>query len=369
MKSLHSFVIAGVLCGAHLVLGQTQTLPPPKPANTLLTSTQCPGQDEAAMGFKLLGGSIANFEANFAQWIQNNSTNTALPSGWSYAAGDSTIVSTGSTSDLRSEKTYVDFDLRLSYKNDGNQGIFYKMLTTGPTTYDTGVEFAIENVVDVANKKTTVGAAYDMFAPNPPASQVYNPFTTLAASKWNDVRIVVKGDSVEHWLNNVKIVSYKFWKAPWNAAFNASKWVGEAPLIYSQNTSGCKCTVVNGYIGFQGGHGGKWSLRNMRITGDSASVKLGPANCGSIGILDHERLSGNIFSLERTQGSVRLRLKDGMFVTKAEVMGLNGHVVGKAQIENKGTSLLLHKSKSPGIYIVSMTLNSDQIVNAKVFLP
>ena len=369
MKSLSLFILTGVLLGEPLVFCQTQTLPTPEPANTLLTNTQCPGQDEVAMGFKLFGGSLANFDANFAQWIFGNTTNTALPGGWSYSELDSSMMSTGVTPDLRSENTFIDFDLRLSYKNDGNQGIFYKMRTNLIFSDGNGVEFAIENGIDVANKKTIVGAVMDMFAPDPPSAQIYHPFTTLAASKWNDVRIVVKGDSVEHWLNNIKVVGFNFWNARWDSAFNTSKWFGEAPLIFAQNSSGCKCTIISGYVGFQGGHGGKWSLRNMRMTGNSASVKLGPANCVTSEILDMGTTRNHAFIVEKTFGSIRLRLKEGRGITKAEVMALNGQRVGVAQIENNGASLLLGKSKSPGLYIVSMRLDHRQTANVKVFLP
>jgi hypothetical protein len=76
----------------------------------------------------------------------------------------------------------------------------------------------------------------------------------------------------------VKVVAYRFWDARWNAAIPAGKWA--ASNDFAQATPGCKCMVQNGYIGFQGSDGpGNWRLRNLRINGDSAAVRLGAVAC------------------------------------------------------------------------------------------
>jgi hypothetical protein len=140
---------------------QTQNLPEPGQANTLITGNQCAGQDEASMGFQLLhtSGSRNTFESNFTQWISGNTSNTALPTNWTYRNEDSSIYASGGTPDIRSERTFQNFEWRLSYRNSGNDGLFYKMLTRGSAAWSVGVEFGIDNNTSQANRKITAGAS------------------------------------------------------------------------------------------------------------------------------------------------------------------------------------------------------------------
>jgi hypothetical protein len=247
------------------------------PLNTLLSGPGIPAgaAEDSARGWTLLfdGRSRASFDGGFANWVSGDTANTALDASWTYSQSDSAMATGGTATDIRSEKLYRDFDLRFSYRSE-KKGVFYKMLTRGSMPWHTAAEFAVDDNTAIS-PKTTAGALFDMFAPNPPASQVYRSY---ASGQWNFVRIVAKGDSVEHWLNNVKVVAYRFWDARWNAAIPAGKWA--ASNDFAQATPGCKCMVQNGYVGFQGSDGpGNWRLRNLRINGDSAAVRLGAVAC------------------------------------------------------------------------------------------
>jgi hypothetical protein len=350
--------------GAGPALAQTQNLPEPSPANTLITNAQCGTQGEAAMGFEQLHttGSRNTFESHFTQWISGNNSNTALPTNWTYRTQDSSIFADGNTPDIRSEKTFQNFELRLSYRNSGNDGIFYKMLTRGSFAWSVGVEFGIDNNTSQANRKITAGAAYDIFEPAPPASQWYNSY---ASGKWNQVRIVSKGDSVEHWVNNIKVVGYRYWNARWNSAVAASKWNNSND--FAQNTAGCRCMVVNGFVGFQGDHDGDWHLRNIRLTSDTAHIKFGPANCVVTDVRAERASEKQNYSLERLPGSLRLQLLEET-ASKAEVLGLDGRIAADVILQEKGQSLLVRKWKSPGIYLIRVTLTHGAVRNIKVFL-
>ena len=44
------------------------------------------------------------------------------------------------------------------------------------------------------------------------------------AGEWNTVRLLVKGNHVEHWLNGTKIVEYELGSADWKRRVAASKF-------------------------------------------------------------------------------------------------------------------------------------------------
>jgi hypothetical protein len=74
------------------------------------------------------------------------------------------------------------------------------------------------------------------------------------AMEWNSVRIIVRGNHVEHWLNGQKVVEYELGSPDWTAKVAASKFhewpdYGKAP---------------QGHIGLQV-HGNQVWYRNLRI--------------------------------------------------------------------------------------------------------
>ena len=47
---------------------------------------------------------------------------------------------------------------------------------------------------------------------------------TRPVGEWNEVRIVVKGHHVEHWLNGQRVVSYELLSPEWEAKVKATKF-------------------------------------------------------------------------------------------------------------------------------------------------
>ena len=72
--------------------------------------------------------------------------------------------------------------------------------------------------------------------------------------EWNKVRLVVKGNHVEHWLNGVKVVTYELNSPELKALIAGSKFKAWPRFA----------TKSEGYIAFQF-HGDVASYRNIRI--------------------------------------------------------------------------------------------------------
>ena len=90
------------------------------------------------------------------------------------------------------------------------------------------------------------GDLYDLIAATPE--------TAKPAGEWNKVRIRIKDNHIEHWLNGVKVVSIERTSKKWNALVAASKFA-DMPDFGK---------FAEGYIVLQD-HGDLVSYRNIRI--------------------------------------------------------------------------------------------------------
>lgn len=229
--------------------------------------------DEATAGFKLLfDGTIGSFVANFANYIKGDTSSiTTLGSAWTVDSAKSITLMTSAV-DIRSKEIFRDFDLRLDYRCNGNEGIFYRFDTRYDIAWLSGIEYSIEDNPNYT-PKNSAASVYDMYPPTPPAPISYHTFNS--ANPWNEVRIVVVGDSVEHWMNGLKVVSFRYFSDDYFVKYASSKWPGNASTM-SYAVAGDKNAgpIKKGYIGFQADHGGQWQIRNLRI--NSVSPKFGP---------------------------------------------------------------------------------------------
>jgi hypothetical protein len=144
----------------------------------------------------------------------------APPSGW--AVVDGTLARTGPGGDIVTAGEFSDFDLRLQWKisEGGNSGIIFRVVSAGNEVWESGPEMQIlDNArhVDGRNPLTSAGANYGLHAP---VRDVTRP-----VGEWNDVRLVVTGAHVEHWMNGVKVVEYELWSPAWESLVKASKFV------------------------------------------------------------------------------------------------------------------------------------------------
>ncbi|HVS15438.1 MAG TPA: DUF1080 domain-containing protein [Thermoanaerobaculia bacterium] len=149
----------------------------------------------------------------------------ALGAGWQVADGTLHFAppegEAGRRSDLVSREQYGDFELALEWRIEtgGNSGIMFRVTEDAEKTYHTGPEVQIlddDAHRDGGNPKTSCGANYALHAP---AKAMARP-----VGEWNTVRLVVAGDHVGHWLNEVKVVEYRLWTDEWKALVAASKF-------------------------------------------------------------------------------------------------------------------------------------------------
>ncbi|MDB5104470.1 MAG: hypothetical protein JWP91_2159 [Fibrobacteres bacterium] len=213
---------------------------------------------EEAQGFvSLFDGTLGSFNSHFVNYRKLDSTNVVLPPDWKIDPALGAVTTDASqNSDIRSTVKYADFDLRFDYRNDGDGGVYYRFNLNDPSPWYSGIEYAIFD--DYDNCKTCAGAALELYGPQP---LIYRPFATKA---WNNGRIVVVGDSVEHWLNGEKVLGFKYHSADFWNRFEASKW---ATTNLTFKTPGNKWGgyIEKGYVGFQALTKGHWQLRHIRI--------------------------------------------------------------------------------------------------------
>ena len=175
---------------------------------------------------------------------------SGFPDSWEVVDGTLKTVP-GHGVDLISEEVYKNFELELEWKvpKGGNSGIFYFATEEGNYIWQSAPEMQVvddEKHTDGKNTLTSAGALYALIAPS---TNVVKP-----VGEFNQVRIKVKNNHVEHWLNGTKIVEYVYgsdmmWDLVAKSKFN------KMPLFSKAS---------EGHIGLQGDHGLIW-YKNIRI--------------------------------------------------------------------------------------------------------
>ena len=153
--------------------------------------------------------------------------------------------------DLISEDIYKDFELELEWKISagGNSGIFYFATEEGDYIWQSAPEMQILDDVTHTKGKSTLtsaGSLYDLIAAS---ESIVKPI-----GEFNKVRIKVKDNNVEHWLNGTKVVEYIYQSDHMKELIANSKF--KTMPLFSK--------AKEGRIGLQGDHGEIW-YRNIRI--------------------------------------------------------------------------------------------------------
>ena len=314
---------------------------------------------EVAEGYTLMfDGSLASFKANFVDYVKNNPNNTNLDAKWVADATCKCITMTNpNANDIRSKKIYKDFEMRMSFRIDANQGIFYRSLLTLDKAWQTGVEYAINNVTNLG--KDNPGAAYDLYAPPAPV-----PYFLFNTNKWNTVRIVAKGDSIEHWMNEKKVVGFKYHTPSFWATYNVSKWNTGNTLtnkVAGDRNSGY---IEEGYLGLQGDHGGTWQIKDLMVTTDPCFGPLksdGSSGCSVTGISSLASTGSQIaFSTLREASGLTVAFgKD--IVMDAALVGIDGKVLNRAVLSEGGRQARFSGSYKSGLYFLRLNLASGSV--------
>ena len=175
---------------------------------------------------------------------------SGFPDSWEIVDGTLKTIP-GHGVDLISDEIYKNFELELEWKvpEGGNSGIFYFATEEGDNIWQSAPEMQVlddEKHTDGKNTLTSAGALYAMIAPS---VSVVKP-----VGSFNQVRIKVKDNHVEHWLNGTKIVEYVYG--------SDMMWDLVAKSKFSTMPQFAKAS--EGHIGLQGDHGVIW-YKNIRI--------------------------------------------------------------------------------------------------------
>jgi len=153
--------------------------------------------------------------------------------------------------DLISDEIYKNFELQLEWKISpaGNSGIFYFATEEGDWIWQSAPEMQVLDDMALTDGKialTSAGALYGLIAPS---TMVVNP-----VGEFNQVRIIVKDNHVEHWLNDTKILEYEYGSETLNKLIANSKFKSMPHFA----------KTAEGHIGLQH-HGEEVWFRNIRI--------------------------------------------------------------------------------------------------------
>jgi len=170
-----------------------------------------------------------------------------IPSGWSIVAGALRSSGRLGTPDLVTRETFRDFELVLEFRSntpERNSGVLFHVTEQRWQTYHTGPEFQILDGASDPLRRT--GANYAL---HPVAGASIRP-----SGAWNEARIVVRGATVQHWLNGQLALTYELWSDDWERRVTASKFArmpdyGRSP---------------EGHIALQSEHSPVW-FRNIRV--------------------------------------------------------------------------------------------------------
>jgi len=127
--------------------------------------------------------------------------------------------------------------------------VMYRVSEEGEASYHTGPEVQIldnHGHRDGKSPLTSAGSCYGLYAPSKDV--------TRPVGSWNEMRLVVKGNHVEHWLNGDKVVEYELFSPDWNARVAGSKFK-EWPQFGR---------IPRGHIALQE-HGNRVEFRNIKI--------------------------------------------------------------------------------------------------------
>lgn len=179
-------------------------------------------------------------------------------SGGGWSIGDGQLMAEGSDDgkqrDIITNDQFGDFELMLDFKifNLTNSGIKYLVTNTFPGHENTylGLEYQILDDINYKYPERGVyrslASLYDLI----PAKKD----DAIPLNTWNTARIIVKGNHIEHWLNNKMVVEYDRSSAKFATLVQDSKYKD------LQNFGKAK----KGYLLLQN-EGTPISFRNIRI--------------------------------------------------------------------------------------------------------
>jgi hypothetical protein len=163
---------------------------------------------------------------------------------------DGKLILDGKGGDLITVDQFESFELTLEWKiaEGGNSGLMFRVAETDKPPYFTGPELQIADPKneDGHDPLVSSGSCYALY---PVKKDV-----TRSAGQWNQVRLVVRGDHVEHHMNGLALTSYEIDSEDWKRRVAASKF-GKMPGFGKHR---------RGHLDLQD-HGNRVEFRNIKL--------------------------------------------------------------------------------------------------------
>ena len=199
--------------------------------------------DEQAAGWKLL------FDGRSTSGWRSFKKKDFPAKGWVVEAGCLKHTAKGGGGDIVSDAEYDQFDLRWEWKIAPKANSGLKYFVTENRSSALGHEY---QMIDDGRGGAAAGlqttASFYAVVPAP-ATKKLNP-----PGEWNESRVLVRSNHVEHWLNGDKVLEYELGSDAVKEAVARSKF---------KDTPGFG-TRIKGHILLQD-HGGEACFRNLKI--------------------------------------------------------------------------------------------------------
>jgi len=150
----------------------------------------------------------------------------SVPRGWTVANGAMHFTGAASSQDgeppltLVTTDRYGDVELRLEWKlaAEGNSGVLYRVSEEESLPYMTGPEYQLldPTVLGDSARMELPGALFGLIAPSTDASR--------PVGQYNETRIVLRENHVEHWLNGTKLLEAEIGSDTWTRRIEGTKF-------------------------------------------------------------------------------------------------------------------------------------------------
>ncbi|HLU39936.1 MAG TPA: DUF1080 domain-containing protein [Planctomycetota bacterium] len=218
---------------------------------TLALAGACASQDPppAAPRAAVEPGFVVLFDGSSTDAWRGYGSETFPSKGWVVRDGALVHEAGGGGGDLISKRRFGNFDLRFEWKvaPRGNSGVMFRVVETDEPSYVTGPEYQIlDDAAHSPSPDTAAGALYRLAAPQGASPR--------PAGEWNEARIVLVENRLEHWLGGKKVVEVDFASPEYAARLAKSKFASWRGFNAHRR----------GHICLQD-HGDEVAFRNVRI--------------------------------------------------------------------------------------------------------
>lgn len=151
--------------------------------------------------------------------------NEAIAEGWKITEDGSLMLDAeggrGSGGDLVTRESYDNFVLTFDWKvsEGGNSGVMYNVGLGDKAPYLTGPEYQVLDDAVHRDGRIAKQAAGSLYALYEAEGKQLNE-----VGQWNSAKIVLNGNNVQHWLNDVKVVDVELHSEDWDQQVAASKF-------------------------------------------------------------------------------------------------------------------------------------------------